>query len=276
MRGAPDIRVLALDLDGTVLGPGNRLSERSVSAVAAFRATGRLVVVASGRSRRSALPWALDLGGASAMVCHNGAAVYDFGAGAAEGGELIAEHLLPEGTARGLVDLSRKLELHFHGFAGDDWVYERPMSGTAVYEARSGFAGRRVDFDTFPRLGFHKAMFVGDPGKLMEDAAARARELCDGTATVLFSGPGFLEIVAAGVSKAAGLQAYVSRLGLGLENVLAIGDAENDEAMILSAGIGVAMGDAPAALRARAGRVAGTLAEDGAAAASEAFLAGQL
>lgn len=276
MSDGPDIRVLALDLDGTVLGAGNRLARRSVSAVAAFRATGRRIVVASGRSRRSALPWALGLGGVAAMICHNGAAVYDFSAEASEGGELIAETLLPDRIARGLVEMSRKLALHFHGFVGDDWLYERAMSGTSIYEARSGFVGRRVDFDALPRLGFHKAMFVGEPGETIEEAAARARELCDGDATVLFSSPGFLEIVAAGVSKAAGLQTYLSRLSLGLEHVLAIGDAENDEEMLLAAGIGVAMGDAPTALRARVGRVTGSFAEDGAAVAIESFLQGRL
>ncbi len=276
MSAGADIRILALDLDGTVLGPGNCLAPRAVEAVAAFRATGRQVVVASGRARRSALPWAVGLGGASALVCHNGAAVYDFGDGAAEEGKLIAETVLPEPTSRRLVELSRRLELHFHGFVGDDWLYERTMSGTAVYEARSGFAGRRVDFDALPRLGFHKAMFIGERGEAIEEAASRARELCDGEATVLFSGPGFLEIVAAGVSKAVGLRSYLSRRGLGLEQVLAIGDADNDEEMLLAAGIGVAMGDAPAAMRARVGRVTGSFAEDGAAAAIEAFLAGKL
>jgi Cof subfamily protein (haloacid dehalogenase superfamily) len=271
-----DIRVLALDLDGTVLGPGNRLAPRAVAAVAAFRATGRHVVIASGRSRRSALPWALGLGGAGGMICHNGAAVYDFGDGAPEEGKLIAETLLPEPTSRRLVELSRKLKLHFHGFVGDDWLYERTMSGTAIYEARSGFEGRRVDFDALPRLGFHKAMFIGEQGQAIEEAAVRARKLSEGSATVLFSGPGFLEIVAAGVSKAVGLRAYLERLGLGLKQVLAIGDADNDEEMLLAAGIGVAMGDAPEAMRARVGRVTGSFAEDGAAAAIEAFLAGRL
>lgn len=277
MSSDPDIRILALDLDGTVVGGGDRLSQRSVAAVAAFRATGREVVVASGRPRRSALPWAKRLGGASAMICHNGAAVYDFGASSE--GELIAETRVPEEAARRIVALSRGLDLHFHGFVGDSWLYERPLPGTAAYEARSGFPGTQVNFDELPRLGFHKAMFIGEPGRLIEETAARTREICDGAATVMFSGPGFLEIVAAGVSKAVGLRAYLSRRGLGLGQVLAIGDADNDEEMLLSAGIGVAMGDAPAELRervAKVGRVTDKFAQDGAAQAIEAFLAGRL
>jgi len=270
-----DIRILALDLDGTVVGAGNLLSQRSIAAVAAFKATGRELLVASGRPRRSALPWALRLGGASAMICHNGAAVYDFGASSE--GALIAETRLPEEIARRVVELSRKLDLHFHGFVEDAWLFERSLPGTAMYELRSSFAGTRVNFDSLPRLGFHKAMFIGEPGTAIEDAAARTREICGDAATVMFSGPGFLEIVAAGVSKAVGLGSYLSRRGLDITQVLAIGDAENDEEMLLSAGIGVAMGDAPAALRSRVGkvgRVTGGFAEDGAAAAIEAFLAG--
>jgi len=285
VSGRADIRILALDLDGTVLGAGNRLAPRAVEAVAAFRATGRQLVVASGRARRAALPWAGALGGASALICHNGAAVYDLGAGsdgggsaatATDGGAPIAETYLPEETARRLVELSRRLELHFHGFHGDDWLYERELYGTPVYEARAGFAGSRVDFDTLPNLRFYKAMFVDREGEAIEEAAARARELCGRDAAVISSGPGFLEIVAAGVSKAVGLRSWLDRRGLGLEQVLAIGDADNDEEMLLAAGIGVAMGDAPAAMRARVGRVTGSFAEDGAATAIEAFLAGRL
>ncbi|HTX74195.1 MAG TPA: HAD hydrolase family protein [Rectinemataceae bacterium] len=305
------IKVLALDLDGTVLAPGNRLSRRNVEAVEAFRRRGGLVVVASGRARRSALPWALRLGGASALVCHNGAAVYELdgkgsvvlpaampGAEAAaragnaespekaagsmpppqaEGvGRLIAETRLPEEVCRRLVALSREVGVHFHGFAEDAWLYECSRPGTPVYEARSGFPGLVVDFDTIPSLAFHKAMFVGEPGPEIDSIAGRARELCSDSATVLFSGPGFLEIVAAGVSKARGLRAFLDRRQLALEEVFAIGDAENDEEMLLASGIGVVMGDAPAELRARVGRVTAGIAEDGAALAIEAFLAGRL
>ncbi len=265
------IGVLALDLDGTVLTDGHGISDRTVAAVAAFRASGRDVVVATGRSSRSALPWASRLGGAKAMVCHNGAAVYDC-PGFPEG-RLLSEAVLPEALVRRVIGLSRELGLHFHGFGGDDWYYERARPGTAIYERRSGFAGALVDFDELREPRFNKAMFVSSPGREIEAAAEAARALCGGEATVMFTSPGFLEIVPLGATKAAGLTTWLSSRGLALADAMAIGDADNDLEMIRGAGYGVAMADAPEEVRAAAAFVTGGIADDGAAAAIELFLA---
>jgi hypothetical protein len=268
------IRALALDLDGTLLDADYSMSERTAAAVSAFRASGREVVIATGRSRRSALPWAKRLNCVSAMVCHNGAAVYDFGA--LPEGELISETLMPEDLVRRLIGLSHRLDLHFHAFGGDEWYYERRRPGTAIYEQRTGFVGNLVDFEAMPGLRFNKTMFVAVPGKELEDAAEATRSVCAGEASIFFSGPSYLEIVPRGVTKAAGLGAWLATHGLTLAETMAIGDADNDREMILEAGVGVAMAEAPAALRARAAIVTGGVAEDGAAAAIEDFLAGKI
>lgn len=265
------IRVLAVDLDGTLVTSAYEMSDRSVAALTAFRATGRELVVATGRSRRSALPWARRMGGVSAMVCQNGAMVYDFAG--SPGGRLISETRLPEDAVRRVVALSRELDLHFHGFGGDDWFYERRRPGTALYERRSGFGGTLVDFDEMRHPAFNKLMFVGEQGEAVEAAAVAAAEACAGEASVFFSSPGFLEIVPRGVDKAAGLAVWLGTRGLTLAEVMAIGDADNDREMILAAGYGIAMAGAPAELRARAAAVAGGVDEDGAAAAIESFLA---
>jgi Cof subfamily protein (haloacid dehalogenase superfamily) len=268
------IRALALDLDGTLLDADYSMSDRTASAVSAFSASGREVVIATGRSRRSALPWAKRLNCVSAMVCHNGAAVYDFGSLPA--GELISETLMPEDLVRRLIELSHRLDLHFHAFGGDDWYYERRRPGTAIYEGRAGFVGNLVDFDALPKLRFNKTMFVARPGKELEDAAVAARSVCAGEASVFFSGSSYLEIVPLGVTKAAGLGVWLATRGLTLADAMTIGDADNDREMILEAGLGVAMAEAPAELRARAALVTGGVAEDGAAAAIEGFLAGKI
>jgi hypothetical protein len=264
------IRALALDLDGTILDADRRISARSVAAVAAFRKSGREVLVATGRARPAALPWVRHLGGVSGLVCQNGATVYDGEAANQTVGDPFEQRMIPETAARRLVALSRSFGMHFHAFRGESWHYERVVAETAAYQKRAGFPGTLSDFDQFTELRFTKAMFVGaDLGR----AASAVNEACDGEVSVFLSGPDYLEIVARGVSKAAGLQAWLSRRGWVPGDVMAFGDAENDEEMLLQAGIGVAMGNAPDALKKRIGRVTGSLEEDGAAAYIEAFLA---
>jgi Cof subfamily protein (haloacid dehalogenase superfamily) len=265
------IRILATDLDGTIVLPDYTMTERTLAAIAAFKASGRGVVISTGRPRRSALPWARRLGGVMAMVCQNGAAIYD--CASSPEGELCAETTLPEALSRRVVELSRRLGLHFHGFTGDSWFYEARRAGTAIYEGRAGFPGELVDFDELPALKFNKLMFVSVPDREFEEATAAARELCGDEASLFHSSPGFLEIVPKGVSKAAGLEAWLRPMGLSLDQVMAMGDAENDREIVLASGIGVAMGDAPEDMRAGASYVAGTVGEDGAAEAIERFLA---
>jgi hypothetical protein len=264
------IQVLAVDLDGTILTADFRLSERSAAALRAARAGGLKLVIATGRSREAALPWLRLLGGADGLVCYNGAAVYECGPDGLPEEEPVSLELLPEGAARAAVASSRRLSLHFHGFRGKDWLYERRYPETAAYERRSGLRGIQVDFDAIEPLAFIKAMFLGPDGAL-DRAAAEARAA---GADTFGSGHGLLELVAPGVDKARALGAWLGRRGLGMESALAFGDAENDAAMLLGAGIGVAMGDAPEVLRRRVGRETATVDRDGVALWLEPRLAG--
>jgi HAD superfamily hydrolase (TIGR01484 family) len=279
------IRFVAVDLDGTVLVEHRGVSERTIAAFRALKARGITPLVATGRPRRSALPWVDRLGVDAGLVCHNGAAVYD-GAG-----KLLAETTIPEKAARRLCIASRAIPIHFHGFAGDEWLYEVARAGTLRYEERSGFKGRQVDFSALPRLGFHKAMFVGTEEEapaleeLLEREFGNGRGGADGGGNgfgtdgsgleVYATGSGFVELVAPGIGKGSSLAILVSALGGTMAEVLAFGDAWNDLDMLLKAGIGVAMGNAPAAIRERVGRVAPPAAEDGVALWLEALLAGR-
>ncbi|MEI6875538.1 MAG: Cof-type HAD-IIB family hydrolase [Spirochaetota bacterium] len=257
-------RFVAVDLDGTVLLEDQGISPRTLAAFELLRARGVTPLVATGRPRRSSLAWAVKLGVGAGLVCHNGAVVYSATAA------ILAETTIPEEAARRLVTIARSIPNHFHGFVGDEWLFEAVHPGTARYEHRSGFPGRQVDFDRIPRLGFHKAMFVATE----EDApgiAARLRIELEGEIEVYPSGSGFVEVVASGIGKGKSLSILVESLGGSMAEVLAFGDAWNDEDMLLRAGVGVAMGNAPAELRERVGRVALPIGQDGVAAWLEAL-----
>jgi len=254
----PSIRFVAVDLDGTVLVEHVGLSQRTKSAFVALKSRGIVPLIATGRPRRSSLPWAAALDVDSGMVCHNGAMIYDAEA------RIIGETTISEEAGRLLIKVARKIPVHFHGFVADEWLFETPRPGTIRYETRSSIKGQRVDFDSLPRLGFHKAMFVGSEEEA-PGIAALLRESLGDSVEVYATGSGFVEVVAPGISKGKSLAILLASLGGKMEELIAFGDAWNDEDMLLAAGIGVAMGNAPAELRKRIGRVAEAVTEDGVA-----------
>ena len=251
-------RFVAVDLDGTVLVENVGLTPRTLAAFKALKAGGIITLVATGRPRKSALRWVEALGADSGLVCHNGAVVYDANA------RIVAETTIPETTARRLVEEARHIDVHFHGFAGDEWLYELERAGTLRYERRSAFPGRRVSFDALPRLGFHKAMFVGTDDEAVF-VTERIRERMGELLEVYPTGSGFVELVAPGIGKGKSLASLVESLGGSMEEVIAFGDAWNDEDMLLMAGMGIAMGNAPEELKSLVGRSTGSVQEDGVA-----------
>ena len=224
----------------------------------ACRKLGKKVIISTGRVFASANKHTAALGGADGFVCSNGADVYD------GEGLIIAQTHMDEELSRRFVALSRKFDSHFHAFIGDNWYYEHEKAYTQFYMRRSGLEGNRVNFDNFGKLGFTKCMFLDDHEKLESIAAVLEKEI-KGRAHVMYSAPFMLEAVVNGVNKASGLKSCVGHWGGSLDEVIAFGDAENDEDMLLAAGFGVAMGNASGELKAKVGAVAPSVDEDGVA-----------
>jgi HAD superfamily hydrolase (TIGR01484 family) len=133
---------------------------------------------------------------------------------------------------------------------------------TDAYAADDG-----LDYEVVPRL---EPVLADDPHKLLvigapERVQALARRVADARLPVhaVQSEPTYLEILPPGVSKGAALAPMLGALGLPAAAVIAVGDNWNDLEMIEAAGLGVAMGHAPAGVRARADHVCGTSAEEG-------------
>ena len=252
-----EIKYIALDMDGTILDKNYILSREVIHTLGRCREIGKKIVISTGRVYASAIKHttALTVDG---FVCSNGADVYD-GAG-----QPIAQTHMDEALSRRLVDIARGYDTHFHAFMTDSWYYEREKAYTQFYIRRSGLQGNQVNFDNFNKLGFTKCMFLDDHERLEPIRIAVADELKD-AAQLMYSAPFMLEIVAKGVNKASGLLSFVKHSGGSLGEVIAFGDAGNDEDMLTAAGIGVAMGNATDELKAKVDFTAPSVDEDGVA-----------
>ncbi len=265
------IQYLAVfDLDGTLLASLERpdFSPRVRAALHQAQARGVGVTLASGRMFRALRPMALDLGLQLPLLCYQGAWIQAPTAPAP-----LLRRTLPAGLAAAALSLADSRGWHVMLYAGD-WLYLR-----SLYFSESFYRDLLGEFrlvETWDSVlqtqGVDKVLCVAEEAQiphLMEEFAAHMQ----GQARVVRSHRFLMEVIPAEVSKGSALAWLAQELGVARENVLAVGDHENDLEMLRWAGTGVAMGNAPDAVKAVARWVAPTVDEDGAAVALETWLA---
>lgn len=269
------IRLIATDLDGTLLRPERTVSARTWAALDAARVAGIHVVPVTARQPRGVRRIAEAAGFTEYALCGNGAYGIHLGTG-----EVLFEAHVEEVVQRALAEALRG---RVPGV-----LFLSVRKGGEVYVAQDGYAAL-AHFEDHKRepaaLGTHSLDDVLAAPSLkfiVRHATLTPRELLAelhalnlGGFAVTHSGAPFLEVLAEGVSKAWGLERLCARLGVAREEVLAFGAAPNDAEMLAWAGRGVAMGNAePEALRA-ADEVTLTNTEDGVAAVIERLLSGR-
>jgi len=269
------IQLVALDLDGTLVGDDMRIRPRTVAAVRAAVGAGVAVAIVTGRMASSALPYARELGLREPIVGLQGALIRELPKPGRPGiGRLLYHRPLPAAVARDALAWCRAHGLDAHANYLEKMVVGATDPRAAQYAHFS--LGRVVvvpDLDAWLRRPVTKVISVGDP-PMPTRLLPAARADFDGRAVATVSHPMVLEFVAPGVSKGAAVRWLARRLGVDLRNALAIGDQLNDLEMIDEVGFGVAMPHGPAELRAAAGLVAPPFDEDGAAQVLETYVLG--
>ncbi len=251
-------RLVATDVDGTLLDPAERVSPRAVAVVERLVAAGVGFVLVTGRPPRWIPPVLAQLDVAALAVCANGSVLYD----AAEDRVLWAETLVPDVLAR-LADAATET------LPGCRLAVERVDLG-APFVAEPGYrhaweVGDGIAADRSAMLGWPAVkLLIRDP-RLSSDAMVAALEPVIGDeADLTFSYPrGLVEVSPRGVTKATGLAEVARRHGVTAADIVAFGDMPNDLEMLRWAGHGVAMGNAHPALLDVADEVTASNAEDG-------------
>jgi len=269
------IRLLALDLDGTLMGGDGVIPSRTREAIAEALARGVVVTIATGRMYASALPYALNLGLSAPLICYQGAYVRELPTPGGEAGALLYHRPMDAGVARQAISWSRARGFDPHVNLDDRLIVEVDDASIDDYERRSGVVAYFVPdllraIDAPPT----KVLAVG-AAPLPERWLGAARQAFHGRAHVTVSHRDYLEWNAPGVTKGRAVAWLAERLGIPLRQTMTVGDQHNDAEMLAAAGHGVAMGGAPDAVRAAARYSTGTVEADGAAAAIEALVLGR-
>ncbi|WP_053639949.1 MULTISPECIES: HAD family hydrolase [unclassified Streptomyces] len=261
-------RLVATDLDGTLLRSDESVSARTRDALAAATAAGAAHIVVTGR----AVPWTRhildDLGYDGIAVCGQGAQVYHAG-----------EHRL-------LTSLT--LDRQLAGLALSK--IEAEVGPLALAASRDGLEGEvlmgpgyRVHEGPLPYVPYEDPselwsapltkLYIQHPALTDDELTRAARATVGGLVDIVMAGPGIVEILPLGLSKATGLSLAARRLGVKAAETIAFGDMPNDIPMFGWAAHGVAMGNAHAELRAVADEVTASNEEDGIAVVLERLLA---
>jgi Cof subfamily protein (haloacid dehalogenase superfamily) len=266
------IRLIALDLDGTLVGSDLVLRPRTIAASRDAIALGVQISIATGRMAKSARPFAETLGLSGPIIAYQGALIRAM-SGPHEGlGKLLLHRPLAAATAREALAWSTE-----HGLTAHVNHLERfilPVSDLRA-DDYSAFLGARAeivpDLAAWIRRPVTKILAVADaplPTRLLPVARADFA----GRAEVTVSHPEFLEFLAPGVSKGQAVTWLARRAGIPLEQTMAIGDQFNDLEMIEAVGHGVAMPSAPLEVQAAARYIAPSLADEGTAQVIEALV----
>ena len=251
-------RLVVADLDGTTRSRRFGVTPGVRRAIAAARASGVRVHVATGRMWRSAAPWVQSLGADAPVILYNGGRVFDF-----DGGRILYDRRLPaEATRQALAMIRLDPDVQPHLFLNDHVYVERRHPMTDAYAEDDGLGYEVVTaFEPLLTDDPHKILVTGEPEKL--EALGTLVGQAGLPTRAVRSEPTKLEFLPPGVSKGTALRAMLEALGVEAEAVIAVGDDWNDLEMIEAAGLGVAMADAPEGVRARADHVCGTADEEG-------------
>lgn len=271
------IKLVGLDIDGTLLNSAHQITPRTRAAIEAAIAAGCRVVPATGR------PWGgipagfVEIPGVDWAVTANGASLVDL-----RRGEIVCRHWMTREDWFLIKDLTADFDRVMDLFV-DGWGYNSAARLEQAEEwAPRGMAdymraSRRsvADAEEMARRSpmIEKAnVFFTDPAQRL--AAWQRLEAC-GRFEVSASSATGIELNAKGTHKGACLLDLGRRLGIGAENIMACGDSGNDLPMLRAVGLGVAMGNASPEVRAAARFVTASNDEDGVALAIERFVLGR-
>jgi Cof subfamily protein (haloacid dehalogenase superfamily) len=263
-------RLLACDLDGTLMGKDTKISPRVRNAVSSAQKRGIFVTLATGRGFLPSLPFARALHITFPLICYQGGIIK----------HPISEELLYCATMErtlviDAIELARTRNWHIVVYIGDDILIEKRRRANSFYKRWLGAEIKQV-MDL--RLVVSESPW--EPAKFLivvkpHEGSGVHHELkvrFDGVVDIVRSHEMFVEGSPAGENKGKALCRLAQHYDVEQESVMAIGDQENDVSMLSWAGLGVAMGGGSQAAEAVADWIAPPLASDGAAIAIERFL----
>jgi Cof subfamily protein (haloacid dehalogenase superfamily) len=264
-RKSMPYKLIATDLDGTMRVEGRKFSSRLKDAIRRAQACGCRVVIATGRMFGTAAPYAEELGIHGAIVCSNGATIYDI-----DQSKILAQTDMPIDLVR-LVIEGASDDLAVIACMDEEFYIRRPSE-----EANRYVGNHSSHLHVLPNmkslgLAPQKIVFANEESVtdslFLELKLRFGREL-----QVVRSHPEYVELTHPDASKGNAVEWLANRWEIAQAQVIAVGDQDNDISMIRWAGLGIAVGNAVESVKSIANFIAPSADEDGVAVVIEKII----
>jgi len=265
-------KLLVVDVDGTLLDKDGNISVEDKEAVARARQLGIQISLSTGRVVQACLKIIEQLSLDGYHMFFDGAVVSK-----ADGSEIYVQPINQE-VVKQAVEFAHRHDIYLELFSSTHYFVERESWASEIRREFFGIEATVVDFtDLWKRERIVKAQLIASS----PEEAAKAEKFYthfDGklrfswAKTPAYPDIDFINVIAPDVSKGKALEALASHLGVSLDEVMAVGDGTNDIPLLTSAGLAVAMGDAPDEVKAVADHVTLDIDHNGLAEAISKFL----
>ncbi len=276
------IRLIAMDMDGTLLNSEKKISPRTREALIRAQKAGIRLILASGRPTRGLKRFAEDIGMkeyGGVLVSYNGAKAVD-----CVTGEVLFEQAMTAGEARAVLEHLKRFDQVRPIIDHGEYMYVTNVYRQMIrldgkefnvmeYESRSNgyLLCEKEDLAAFVDFPVEKILTTADPEYLMAHHQEMMEPFKD-TLSCMFTGKFYFEFTARGIDKTRALSAVLKTRGYRREEMMAFGDGHNDISMVTWAGWGVAMANGVEELKSGADEVTASLDEDGIALVVERLL----
>ncbi len=268
-------KLVAIDMDGTLLNSKGTVSDRTRQAIYDAGKRGVYVVLATGRILKSAMNHAVKLNLKRPIISSNGALIVD------ENKNILYQKPMKTESVRSIIEIGQGENIYFH-FYSDDSFYSNIYIEEVInfYNTEdSKKSGDDIKINIFNSvdeitsnkdLDVYKFLFIDDDRKKLDNLKLKLNDVQD--ISICSSWGNNLEVMEREVSKGRGLEYLCKSLNISANEVIAIGDNENDISMVEFAGLGVAMGNGVEKVKSISDLITSSNDEDGVAKVIEKYI----
>jgi hypothetical protein len=260
------IKMIATDIDGTIYNPISGFSDGVLECIKKLQDSGVKVVLVTGRMHSSAIGVAKQLGLKTPVISYQGGLIKDFN------NKTLYQNNLPSNYAHEIIDWARSNNIHINLYIDDKLYVEKDNDIVKKYVDGKFIDYTVCNFDDLKIENVNKILAIDleDAQKVTSWVTKLQKKYPD--LYIVKSTPYFCEIGSNEARKSLGVEFLCNLWGLKKEEVLTIGDQNNDIDLIQAGGIGVAMGNATDELKSCADFITDTVDNDGFVKAVEKFV----
>lgn len=264
-------KLIALDIDGTLLNSKNMITEKTKDALIRAQDKEHILVIASGRDPIGVMPYAkeLDFENHNGLICtFNGGKVIN-----CETNEVLIDHSLEMNLAKDILNFAKENDMTYLIYAKDSIITNSEKTYRIAEIAKEDHNTYEVIINLEDRIDFrpNKILFSIEPAEIDEKIEIFEKKYKN-EVNAFKSTPFFYEIMPIGIEKGGSLVEMAKFLNIDIKDTIAFGDERNDLGMLEAAGVGVVMANAPDVVKEYGDYITKSNDEDGIAYYLDKFL----